>query len=157
MTTLKITGDHKEVWVYQGIDLGGRNNNQKRFSFKREDDTIWLYKHLLIPSYSQPGSKWEMTIRSWVKQDGSNVWGIIELGEEKPRFLGMLEENECVKIQIKSESTRVMLDMDKESKGKMKDSEIDRLLEPLKEEYARRDRKGKGAMLAVIYEKIGLY
>ena len=75
----------------------------------------------------------------------------------KPQYLRMIEDPErCAQLQAKSRAAEIEMRMQKQAKNDMSVSEFDRILEPLREEYAKRNRVGKAALLATIYERISL-
>jgi hypothetical protein len=76
-------------------------------------------------------------------------------GANKPQYLRMIEDPErCAQLQVTSRAAEIEMRMQKQAKNDMSVSEFDRILEPLREEYAKRNRVGKAALLATIYERI---
>ena len=69
----------------------------------------------------------------------------------------MIEDAERgAQLQAVSRAAEIQHRMERQAKKDMSVSEIDKLLEPLRWEYAKRNRAGKAALLATIYERIGL-
>ena len=152
---------HTEEWVYIGISI---YDLKKSYNFERPTDAGCCsysvarlsFPKGVIPSYAKPGSRWEVTISIPYGEDSIQL-SIRTKGPEKPSYLGMIDDVErCAVLQATHAAAEVELRMLKKSKADMSDLEIDRILEPLREEYAKRNRVGKAALLAVIYSRIGL-
>ena len=152
---------HTEEWLYIGIET---YDLKKSYNFERPTDTGCCsysarrpsFTKGVIPAYAKPGSRWEVTITSADNAHDSPLV-IRTKGPEKPRYLGMIDDVErCAVLQATHAAAEVELRMLKKAKADMSDLEIDRILEPLREEYAKRNRVGKAALLAVIYSRIGL-
>jgi hypothetical protein len=143
MTT---TEKHTEEWIYLGKDINAKGTLS--LSFEDAAETVRLYKPTILPSWAQPGSVWEIT----VDDDGGSMY---YKGANKPQYLRMIEDPErCAQLQAKSRAAEIEMRMQKQAKADMSASELDRILEPLREEYAKRNRVGKAALLATIYERI---
>ena len=137
---------HTEEWLY----LGKHMNAKGALSLLFEDaaETARLYGPKCLPSHAQPGSVWLIT----VADDNDSMY---YKGANAPQYLRMIEDPErCAQLQAKSRAAEIELRMQKQAKNDMSVSEIDKLLEPLREEYAKRNRVGKAALLATIYERI---
>ena len=152
---------HTEEWIYLGIHIDGL---KKSYTFERPTDAGCCsysvarpsFPKSVLPAYAKPGSRWEVTITSADNAHDSPLV-IRTKGPEKPRYLGMIDDVErCAVLQATHAAAEVELRMLKKAKADMSDLEIDRILEPLREEYAKRNRVGKAALLAVIYSRIGL-
>ena len=143
MTT---TEKHTEEWLY----LGKCMNSKGALSLLFEDTakTARSYGPKCLPSHAQPGSVWQITINS----DNDSIY---YQGANTPQYLRMIEDPErCAQLQATSRAAEIEMRMQKQAKTDMSASELDRILEPLREEYAKRNRVGKAALLATIYERI---
>ena len=149
MTT---TEKHTEEWLYLGKHMNAKGALSLLFEDAAEAaqflPSVRLYGPKCLPSHAQPGSVWLIT----VDDDNDSMY---YKGANKPQYLRMIEDPErCAQLQAKSRAAEIELRMQKQAKNDMSVSEIDKLLEPLREEYAKRNRVGKAALLATIYERI---
>ena len=143
MTT---TEKHTEEWLYLGKCMNAKG--ALSLSFEDAAKQARLYGAKCLPSHAQPGSVWQIT----VDDDNDSMY---YKGANKPQYLRMIEDAErCAQLQAKSRAAEIELRMQKQAKNDMSVSEFDRILEPLREEYAKRNRVGKAALLATIYERI---
>lgn len=139
---------YKERWTYLGIELWGGKRDKKTWLFEFPEGSGGFQKPML-PSYAKAGSIWEVTMR-----ENGNVF---YRGNHAPQYVGMIEDTErCALLQVKSQAAEVELRMLKQAKADMSNLEIDKCLEPLRWEYAKRNRVGKAALLATIYDRIGM-
>ena len=138
----------QEDWTYLGIVLVGKD--QRRFAFERPSGAV-TFKKNIIPSWGNPGSIWKVTIVG----EGETT-SVRTQGDDRPAPNGMVDAERATHLQAVSRAAEVEFRMQKKAKADMSDSELSKLLEPLREEYARRNRVGKAALLATIYEQIGL-
>ena len=138
---------HSEEWIYMGKVL--RSTGLLVHAFETADGETNLFKRSGIPSYAEPGSVWKVT----VDDEGSYYFK----GDNKPQYLRMIEDAErCAQLQAVSRAAEIQPRMERQAKKDMSVSEIEKLLEPLRWEYAKRNRAGKAALFATIYERIGL-
>ena len=137
---------HTEEWLYLGKCMNAKG--ALSLSFEDAAKKVRLYGAKCLPSHAQPGSVWQIAI----DDDGDSMY---YTGANKPQYLRIIEDPErCAQLQAKSRAAEIELRMQKQAKNDMSVSEIDKLLEPLREEYAKRNRVGKAALLATIYERI---
>jgi hypothetical protein len=151
---------HTEEWIYIGIHIDGL---KKSYTFERPTDAGCCsclvarptFTKSVLPAYAKPGSVWGISLTIPFGEDPKAL-SILTKGPKKPRYLGMIDDERCAVLQATHAAAEVELRMLKKAKADMSDLEIDRILEPLREEYAKRNRVGKAALLAVIYSRIGL-
>ena len=164
----------KERWVYIGLryDWIGRPGpaylTQEFIPFdgfstgesqRIDETTTHGFKHnprkpLIRTSQYRPGSIWDVNLR--YGPEGSNDTSIITAGEQAPSYVGMIsDEDQLVRLQAANDTALIEKEKDDRMRKENYISSLDKLLEPLAEEYSKlRTVNQRAAFMARIYQSI---
>jgi len=155
-----------ERWVYIGLryDWIGRPGpaylTQEFIPFDGfPTGESYGFKHTprkpLIPTGQyRPGSIWDVNLRYGA--EGSDDTMILTGGSRAPAYVGLIEdEDQLVRLQAANDTALVEKEKDDRMRKENLISPLDRLLEPLAEEYSNlRTVNQRAAFMARIYQSI---
>ena len=159
-----MTTEKKERWVYLGMDFDLIARYQKdslRQVFMKLDDFPNGEKHffkyrrkrpLVATGQYRPGSIWDVT----VEYGEDDVMKVSRNDRGTLDYVGLLEdEDQLVRLQASNDAA--LIDKDREDRVRKENhpSSIDRILEPLAEEYSTlKTMTQRAAFMARVYQSI---
>jgi hypothetical protein len=155
-----------ERWVYTGLryDWIGRPGpahltqwftRLDGFPTSESHGFKYIQRQPLIPTGTyRPGSIWDVNIRYGA--EGFDDMTIIRGGAKAPAYVGLIEdEDQLVRLQAANDAALIEKEKDDRMRKENSISPLDKLLEPLAEEYSKlRTVNQRAAFMARIYQSI---
>ena len=159
-----MASETKERWVYLGMDFDLIARYQKdslRQVFMKLDDFPNGEKHfftyrrkrpLVATGQYRPGSIWDVT----VEYGEDDVMKVSRNDRGALDYVGLLEdEDQLVRLQASNDAALIDKDREERIRKENHPSSIDRILEPLAEEYSTlKTMTQRAAFMARVYQSI---
>ncbi len=131
-----------QLWTYLGASWDGSTLGH-HYRPEIEDGHNWSFNKNIIQG-ARPGAQYMVFLASPDK--------VKIAGEYAPVYKGLVDDQERARLELDDREAQARARMAKQAKNDMSTSALEEALRPIIQEYSRRNRTGKAALLGSLIE-----